>query len=207
MFRSLPAGALSLTEAIRWLANRKYDGWQFSAWPELRDAIRTRRLRAYVLDSGNQSYEADPAQFAALEQYDLLLDCREFVAAAPYDREITYREMTYSYVPSSPTGFLRLGDIPSLQWQVRRQKRRIPGPLFILERDLEKAFGEAPETIEAKCRDWLAGLPESPRLTKKKAREEFTTFNGDPIPVRAFKRAWQESVPVSWRRPGAPKIR
>ena len=46
---------------------------------------------------------------------------------------------------------------------------RISGPLFILEVDLEKVYGEPSEEIEGKCCAWIAGLPETPRLRKTDA--------------------------------------
>src|SRR5262245_40414448 len=87
----IPEGALSLVEAVEWLANRQYGGSEFEAWPRLHKGLLTRRPPSYVLYKG-RSYEADCAQFAVL----LLIYCRErfcllnFAPAAPHDREVTY---------------------------------------------------------------------------------------------------------------------
>ena len=97
-----------------------------------------------------------------------------------------------------------LGKIHSLHWPVVPHEWRISGSLFILQSDLVAEFGEATETIESLCREWLAGLPESPRLTRETARTTFMVQHGH-ITVRAFKRAWQNSAPVSWHSAGAPK--
>jgi hypothetical protein len=108
-----------------------------------------------------------------LDDHDYLsLDHREFMAAAPH-----HRKVIYSHVPSWREGFLHLGD--SLDWQVEPQVWPVKGPLFLLQCDLEAAFGEAPETVEAMRRDWqnrkpfpVARIPELKNFLIDHAREQ-----------------------------------
>jgi hypothetical protein len=73
--------------------------------------------------------------------------------------------------------------------------------------DEPKAAGdEAPDDTEAECRAWLAALPEHRRITKKQAFERFNQVRQKTsrkhIGMRPFIRAWQKSVPLSWRARG-----
>jgi hypothetical protein len=65
---------------------------------------------------------------------------------------------------------------------------------------------EAPDDIEAECRQWLAAQPEDPRLKRKDAFERFNWLrrkaNRKIIGEKSFLRAWKKSAPLSWHASG-----
>jgi hypothetical protein len=184
MFYSLSPGQLRPSEAIHWLADRKYTDRlipQLPAWQELRKDLRTGRVPAYVLRNG-VSHRAYQDQFASIgDIWWSGLDDRSFLSM---ETEVLETLMPNPFPPI--------------------QIVRISGPLFILEADLDAAYSEPPATLEARCAAYLAGLPPTPRLKKAETRAAFIKKHGD-IGARPFNRAWKKSAHPSWRISGAPR--
>jgi hypothetical protein len=144
---SYPPGTLSIREAVNWLASREHDESAYwyavhggGAWRKICEAVRTRKLRAYILADG-QSHEADPAQFAILQDY-ISIQTREPKFVAETARETIH--------------FTDLGVLPVPP----PRERRLSGPLFFVERDIEAVFGAEPEEPSKRGRkakyDWAA---------------------------------------------------
>ena len=95
-------------------------------------------------------------------------------------------------------------DVARLCMENGWQPKLLRPPTEEIEREL--AGDKAPGHAEAECETWLAGLPEHPRLTKKKARESFNEAQSKAkrkiIGVKPFNRAWGKSAPSSWHKRG-----
>jgi hypothetical protein len=157
----VPPGAISIADAVYWLASRKDDGrsycWVslYMAWQELREAIRTRKLPGYIVDGNGQTHEADCAQFAGLWDYDpIRLASCEFLAAAP-QVHIKASPYTALRIPfPSPTGeipFLSPTDEIVYQQYPAPMKysystERISGQCCVMKSDLEKVFAKVRPT-------------------------------------------------------------
>jgi hypothetical protein len=155
---SYPPGTLSISEAVNWLASREHDESAYwyavhgGAWRKICEAVRTGKLPGYIRASG-QSHKADPAQFALWQDYiSIQIREPEFVAE-------TAKE-TIHFSPSNLVGF---------NFSPAPIERRLSGPLFFVESELEAAFPEKQAQEASKMRQdilqaaeelWPYGIPE-----------------------------------------------
>jgi hypothetical protein len=143
MITKMPQGWLSVTEAVKWLVQRKYPGKGSrvegeAAWRAICQLACDRKIRSCILTVSGATVEADPAQFAGLQER-YLFQLNEIRGTWPGDKDEETgepREMAQELVPQDKF--------------IGADGRIARGQLCFNEADLQKAFDHGGKASKSK---------------------------------------------------------